>query len=224
ADVIDNANIQAGNVIIGLASYGKANYETEYNSGIGSNGLTSARHDVFAKYLAQKYPESFDGGIPEHLVYTGNLHLTDTVAQLTLDAGKLVLSPTRTYAPVMIPILKKFRDKLCGIVHCSGGGQTKVLNFASNVHIVKDNLFPTPPLFDLIRQQSQTSWKEMYQVFNMGHRMEIYTHRAFADEIIAIAQSFGVEARIVGYVESAPKTKLSIKTPTGELLIYEGIH
>lgn len=224
ADVIDNANIQAGNVIIGLASYGKASYETEYNSGIGSNGLTSARHDVFAKYLAQKYPESFDGGIPEHLVYTGNLRLTDTVAQLTLDAGKLVLSPTRTYAPVMISILKKFRDKLCGIVHCSGGGQTKVLNFVSNLHIVKDNLFPIPPLFDLIRQQSQTSWKEMYQVFNMGHRMEIYTHRAFADEIIAIAQSFGVEARIVGYVESAPQNKLSIKAPTGELLVYGETH
>lgn len=220
ADVVDNFNIQAGDVIIGLASYGKASYETEYNGGMGSNGLTSARHDVFAKYLAEKYPESFDSGIPEHLVYSGSLRLTDTIAQLTVNVGKLVLSPTRTYAPVMIPILKKFRNYLHGIVHCSGGGQTKVLNFTNNVHVVKDDLFPTPPLFELIQRQSQTSWKEMYQVFNMGHRLEIYTNASIADEIIQIARSFEVEAKIIGRVEESPKNKLTIKAPNGELLTY----
>ncbi|GAB4338739.1 MAG: AIR synthase-related protein [Flammeovirgaceae bacterium] len=215
SDVISNNKIKEGNIIIGLSSYGKSKYESEYNSGIGSNGLTSARHDVFAKYLAQKYPESFDNALPEELVYSGNTKLTDTIADLGLDAGKLVLSPTRTYAPVMIPILKEFRSVICGIVHCSGGAQTKVLHFIDKLHIIKDNLFLVPPLFELIQSQSRTDWKEMYKVFNMGHRLEIYTEEKYAQNIISIAKSFEVDAQIIGRVESSDKKKVTIKSEKG---------
>ena len=203
SDVIDNANIKAGNVIVGLASFGQANYEKEYNGGMGSNGLTSARHDVFAHYLATQYPESFDASVPNDLVYSGSLKLTDRVENAPIDAGKLVLSPTRTYAPIIKKILEKYTpSEIHGMVHCSGGAQTKVLHFVDNVHVIKDNLFPIPPLFKLIQEQSATDWKEMYQVFNCGHRMELYVSNEIAQDIIEISKSFGVDAQIVGRVET----------------------
>lgn len=215
-DVIDNANIQAGDVIVGFASYGQATYESEYNGGMGSNGLTSARHDVFAKYLAEKYPESFDAAVPNELIYSGNIKLTDAVEDSPINAGKLVLSPTRTYAPIIKTILNKYSSKqIHGMVHCSGGAQTKVLHFVDNVHVIKDNLFPVPPLFKLIQQQSNTDWKEMYQVFNSGHRMEVYVPKEIADDIISIAKSFNVDAQIVGRVEKSETKKLTIQSPFG---------
>ena len=215
-DVIDNANIQAGDVIVGLASYGQATYEKEYNGGMGSNGLTSARHDVFSKYLAQKYPESFDSSVPYDLVYSGNVKLTDPVTNSPINAGKLVLSPTRTYAPIIKAILEKYTpQQIHGMVHCSGGAQTKILHFVDEVHVIKDNLFPVPPLFKLIQEQSGTNWKEMYQVFNSGHRMEIYVPEDIANEIIAISKSFNVEAQIVGQVEKSVTKKLTIKSEYG---------
>jgi len=215
-DVIDNANIQPGDVIVGLASFGQAKYEKSYNGGMGSNGLTSARHDVFAKYLAEKYPESFDAAVPYELVYSGQTKLTDTVADSPIDAGKLVLSPTRTYAPIIKAILEKYTAKdIHGMVHCSGGAQTKVLHFVDNVHVIKDNLFPVPPLFKLIQENSKTDWKEMYQVFNCGHRMELYVPEEIANDIISISESFGVEARIVGRVEASENKKLTIQSEFG---------
>ena len=217
AEVIDNANIKPGNVIIGLSSAGQASYEKEYNGGMGSNGLTSARHDVFSKILAEKYPESFDNDIPEDLIYSGTKSLTDKVENSPLDAGKLVLSPTRTYAPIIKKILSKFSNKeINGMVHCSGGAQTKILHFIDNLHIVKDNMFDVPPLFKLIQQESKTDWKEMYQVFNMGHRMELYVNPEIADEVIAISKSFNVDAQIVGRVEASEEKKLTIKSEFGE--------
>jgi len=215
SDVISNDKIQAGDVIVGLSSYGKATYEKEYNGGMGSNGLTSARHDVFANYLAIKYPESYDSAIPSGLVYSGNMRLTDEIEGLGINAGKLVLSPTRTYAPVIKKILDKLRPYVHGMVHCSGGAQTKVLHFVENVKITKDNLFPVSPLFRLIQEQSGTEWKEMYKVFNMGHRMEIYISPDYAQEIIEISQSFGIDAQIVGFVEASDKTELVIKSEFG---------
>ena len=215
SEVIDNANICPGDVIVGLCSYGKATYEQQYNGGMGSNGLTSARHDVFNNYIAQKYPDTFDHGIDASLVYNGQLNLTDSISETGLDAGQLVLSPTRTYAPIIKAILDKHRKAVHGMVHCSGGGQTKVMHFVDKVHVIKDNLFPIPPLFNIIREQSGTEWKEMYQVFNMGHRMEIYTDAATAAEMIRISQSFGVDAQIVGRVEEAPEKKLTISTEKG---------
>lgn len=215
-DVIDNANIQDGDVIVGLASFGQANYEKSYNGGMGSNGLTSARHDVFDKYLATKYPESFDAAVPNELVYSGKVKLTDAVENSPLDAGKLVLSPTRTYAPIIKKILSQFSSKeIHGMVHCSGGAQTKVLHFVDNVHVIKDNMFPIPPLFKLIQEQSKTDWKEMYQVFNCGHRMEIYVPESVAQEIIKISESFGVEAQIIGRVEANEGKKLTINSEFG---------
>ncbi|WP_347065509.1 AIR synthase related protein [Flavobacterium sp. WV_118_3] len=217
ADVIDNANIKAGDVIVGLASFGQATYETEYNGGMGSNGLTSARHDVFHNYLAQKYPESFDASVPEELVYSGNVKLTDAVENAPIDAGKLVLSPTRTYAPVIKKILEKYNaTQIHGMVHCSGGAQTKILHFVENLHIIKDNLFPVPPLFQLIQEQSKTDWKEMYQVFNCGHRMELYVPAEIAEDIIAISKSFAIDAQIVGRVEAAETKKLTINSEYGQ--------
>jgi phosphoribosylformylglycinamidine cyclo-ligase len=214
--VIDNANIQPGDVIVGLASFGQAKYEKSYNGGMGSNGLTSARHDVFAKYLADKYPESFDAAVPNELVYAGKTKLTDAVADSPIDAGKLVLSPTRTYAPIIKAVLEKYTSKdIHGMVHCSGGAQTKVLHFVDNVHIIKDNLFPVPPLFKLIQENSKTDWKEMYQVFNCGHRMELYVPQEIANDIISISESFGVEAGIVGRVEASENKKLTIKSEFG---------
>jgi phosphoribosylformylglycinamidine cyclo-ligase len=210
ADVISNHRIQAGDVIVGLASFGQATYEDSYNGGMGSNGLTSARHDVFAKYLAEKYPESFDPNVPSDLVYAGHKRLTDAVAHSPLDAGKLVLSPTRTYAPVAKAILSEIREHIHGMVHCSGGAQTKVLHFAEGVHIVKDNLFDCPPLFQLIHEASQTDWKEMYKVFNMGHRLEFYVAPEHADFIISTARSFGIEAQIVGRVEAQANKKATL--------------
>lgn len=216
SDVIDNANIQGGDVIVGLASFGQAKYEKSYNGGMGSNGLTSARHDVFGKYLAARYPESFDAAVPDELVYSGNTKLTDAVPDSPIDAGKLVLSPTRTYAPIIKKILGKYTpDDIHGMVHCSGGAQTKVLHFVGNVHVIKDNLFPVPPLFRLIQEQSKTDWKEMFQVFNCGHRMEIYVPEAIAADIISISESFGVAAKIVGRVEAAAAKKLTIKSQYG---------
>lgn len=215
-DVIDNANIKDGDVIVGLESFGQATYETEYNGGMGSNGLTSARHDVFSKYLAEKYPESFDAAVPEDLVYSGAVKLTDTVENSPIDAGKLVLSPTRTYAPIIKKILEKYNaTDIHGMVHCSGGAQTKILHFVENLHIVKDNLFPVPPLFKLIQEQSKTDWKEMYQVFNCGHRMELYVNPAVAKDLIAISKSFGVDAKIVGKVEASATKKLTITSEYG---------
>lgn len=215
-NVIDNANIQAGDVIVGLASFGQATYEKTYNGGMGSNGLTSARHDVFDKYLAHKYPESFDAAVPEELIYSGKVKLTDKVENSPLDAGKLVLSPTRTYAPIIKEILNQFSNKdIHGMVHCSGGAQTKVLHFINDVHVIKDNLFPIPPLFQLIQEQSQTDWKEMYQVFNCGHRMELYVPESVAQQIISISESFGVQAQIVGRVEEFKGKKLTIKSEFG---------
>ena len=206
SDIINNANIRPGDVIVGLASFGQATYENKYNGGMGSNGLTSARHDVFAKYLAEKFPESYDHNVPEELVYSGHYKLTDEIEKLGLDAGLLVLSPTRTYAPVIKKILDELRPEIHGMIHCTGGAQTKILNFVNdNCHVVKDNMFPVPPLFRMIREESQTDWKEMYKVFNMGHRMELYVDKANADKIIEISKSFNIDAQIVGYVEEGQK-------------------
>jgi len=214
--VIDNANIKAGDVIVGLASFGQATYETEYNGGMGSNGLTSARHDVFSKYLAEKFPESFDSEVPSDLVYSGTMKLTDAVPGSPLDAGKLVLSPTRTYAPIVKKLLSKYDSSdIHGMVHCSGGAQTKILHFIDNLHIVKDKLFDVPPLFKLIQEQSGTDWKEMYQVFNCGHRLEIYLDPSLAADAINISKSFGVDAQIIGKVAASPTKKLTIKSVYG---------
>jgi len=220
ADVISNHQIRAGDVIVGLASYGKATYEDTYNGGMGSNGLTSARHDVLAKYLASRYPESYDTQLPENLVYAGSKQLTDLVAQTGLDVGKLILSPTRTYAPVMRLILQEIRQHIHGAVHCSGGAQTKVLHFVDNLHIIKDNLLPCPPLFRLIQSESGTSWQEMYKVFNMGHRLELYLPENYPNTVIDIAKSFGIEAQIIGRVEAANTPKLTIRSEFGEF-VYE---
>lgn len=214
-EVIDAGNIQAGNVIIGLASYGQATYEKEYNAGMGSNGLTSARHDVFHHNLASKYPESFDPAVPDELVYSGKHKLTDLIPEIGLDAGKMVLSPTRTYAPVIRKILENHREDVSAIIHCSGGAQTKVLHFVDNVHVIKDNLFPVPPLFRIIKEQSGTDWKEMYKVFNMGHRMELYVNPELAQHIVDISRSFNIDARIVGRVEPLYGKKLTIHTEAG---------
>ncbi len=220
SEVIDNANIKEGDVIIGLSSSGQSTYESEYNGGMGSNGLTSARHDVFEKSLAEKYPESFDALVPEELVYSGKIKLTDKidVGGNKIDAGKLVLSPTRTYAPVIKRILDNYRSQLHGMVHCSGGGQTKILHFIDNLHIIKDNLFPIPPLFKLIKEQSGTDWKEMYQVFNMGHRMELYVSPDIANDIISIAKSFNIDAKIIGRVEKSEMKQLTITSEFGTFL------
>ena len=215
SQVIDNANIKGGDVIVGLASFGKATYEDKYNGGMGSNGLTSARHDVFAKYLATAYPESYDHAVPEQLVYAGSKRLTDSIEGVDVDAGQLVLSPTRTYAPIIKRILDTMRSEIHGMVHCTGGAQTKVMHFVENKHVIKDNLFPIPPLFKLIKEESATDWKEMYKVFNMGHRMEIYTAKENAQQIIHIAREFGVEARIIGHVEDAEHNHLTIKSEYG---------
>lgn len=215
-DVIDNANIQAGDVIVGLASFGQATYEDVYNGGMGSNGLTSARHDVFSKILAQQYPESYDPNVPENLVYAGQKSLTEAT-NTSLDAGKLVLSPTRTYAPIIKAFFSQVdRKQIHGMVHCSGGAQTKILHFIDELHVVKDNLFDVPPLFQLIQEQSGTDWKEMYEVFNMGHRMELYVPEAVASTLISISESFGVAAQIVGRVEASAKKQLTISSPYGE--------
>lgn len=215
-DVIDNANIKTGDVIVGLESFGQASYEKEYNGGMGSNGLTSARHDVFHNYLASTYPESFDASVPKELVYSGQMKLTDKVENSPIDAGKLVLSPTRTYAPIIKSILSKYNSKdVHGMVHCSGGAQTKILHFIDNLHIVKDNMFPIPPLFKLIQEQSKTDWKEMYQVFNCGHRMELYVSPNIAEDIISISKSFNVDAQIIGRVETSNSKKLTIKSQFG---------
>ena len=216
SDVIDNANIKAGDVIVGLASFGQASYEKGYNGGMGSNGLTSARHDVFSKYLATKYPESFDALVPEELIYSGEVKLTDPIENSPIDAGKLVLSPTRTYAPVIKKILEKYSSKeIHGMVHCSGGAQTKILHFIDDLHIIKNHLFPIPPLFKLIQEQSKTDWKEMYQVFNCGHRMELYVPKEVAEDIIAISKSFNIDAQIVGRVEASESKKLTITSEFG---------
>ncbi|MBN2597519.1 AIR synthase related protein [Labilibaculum sp.] len=215
-DVITNEKIQAGDVIVGLSSSGQATYETEYNGGMGSNGLTSARHDVFSKYLAEKYPESYDNAVPADLVYSGNCKLTDKVEGVDIDAGKLVLSPTRTYAPIIKKILDQFRSQIHGMIHCSGGAQTKVLNFVDNIHIVKDNMFSVPPLFKLIKEQSGTSWDEMYKVFNMGHRFELYVPQEIAENIIAISKEFNVDAQVIGRCEPNSGKKLTIKSEFGE--------
>lgn len=216
SDVIDNANIQPGDVIVGLASFGKATYESSYNGGMGSNGLTSARHDVFDHYLAEKYPESFDPAVPNELVYSGSKKLTDPVSGTPLDCGKLVLSPTRTYAPVIKKILSQLdRSQIHGMVHCSGGAQTKILHFIEKLHVIKDNLFEIPPLFRLIQEESATSWEEMYQVFNMGHRMELYVSEEVAEQIIQIAQSFDIEAQIIGQVVASEAKKLTISSKIG---------
>lgn len=231
-EVISNDRIKAGDVIVGLASYGQATYETEYNGGMGSNGLTSARHDVFSKAIAEKYPETFDHGLPAEVVYSGNLNLTDKVKingfpsgeglgvgkSLTVTAGKLVLSPTRTYAPVIKKILDRYRPKVHGMVHCSGGGQTKVLHFVDKLHIIKNNLFDVPPLFRLIQEQSGTGWKEMYQVFNMGHRMELYIPEEIAEDVISISKSFNIDAKVIGRCEASAEKKLTIKSAHGEFL------
>jgi phosphoribosylformylglycinamidine cyclo-ligase len=218
SDVINNANIKCGNVIVGLSSFGIATYETEYNGGMGSNGLTSARHDVFSKVLAEKFPESYDPSVPENLVYSGTKKLTDKIEGTNLDAGKLVLSPTRTYAPIIKEILDKFRDRIDGMVHCSGGAQTKVLHFVDNVHIIKDNLFALPPLFKMIQKESDTDWKEMYKVFNMGHRMELYVSAEIAEDIIQISKSYNVDAKIVGRVEKSKTKQLTINSEYGEFI------
>ncbi|RKE00008.1 AIR synthase related protein [Marinifilum flexuosum] len=217
-DVITNEKIQDGDVIVGLSSSGKATYESEYNGGMGSNGLTSARHDVFSKYLAEKYPESFDNAVPEDLVYSGNCKLTDSVEGVDIDAGKLVLSATRTYAPIIKKILDKYRSQIHGMIHCSGGAQTKVMNFVDNIHVVKDNMFDVPPLFKLIHEQSGTAWVEMYKVFNMGHRFELYVPQEIAEDIIAISKEFNVDAQIVGRCEAYEGKKLTIKSEFGEFV------
>ena len=215
SDVINNANIKGGDVIVGLASYGQASYEKGYNGGMGSNGLTSARHDVFNKTIAEKYPETYDAAVPQELVYSGSVGLTDEVADAPINAGKLVLSPTRTYAPVIKALLDEMRDKVHGMVHCSGGAQTKVMHFVENKHVIKDNLFPVPPLFDLISRESGTDWAEMYKVFNMGHRMEIYLAPEDAQRVIEISESWGIPARIIGRVEDADKNHLTIISEKG---------
>ena len=214
-DVISNDTIKPGDVIVGFSSSGQTTYEKEYNGGMGSNGLTSARHDVFANYLANKYPESYDPSVSPELIYSGNLKLTDRIEELGLDAGKLVLSPTRTYSPVIKKILEVMRNEIDGMIHCSGGGQTKVLNFIDKLHIVKDNLFPLPPLFRLIREQSATPWEEMYRVFNMGHRFEIYINEKTASRIIEITEGFNLEARIIGYCEASDRKGLTINSEFG---------
>lgn len=218
SEIISNHNIKPGNLIVGLASFGQATYETSYNAGMGSNGLTSARHDVFSKDLAKKYPESYDNSLNDEVVYCGTKQLTSPTEIEGIDAGKMVLSPTRTYAPIIKKILETHRAKIDGMVHCSGGAQTKVLHFVDNVHIIKDNLFPIPPLFKMIHTESQTSWQEMYKVFNMGHRMEIYTDEQTAQEIIKISKTFNVDAQIIGRVEAHPTTKLTIKSEFGEFV------
>lgn len=213
--VIDNANISDGDVIVGLASFGQATYESEYNGGMGSNGLTSARHDVFCKLVAERYPETFDAAIPDELVYSGTCKLLDAVAGTPLNAGKLILSPTRTYAPVVRRLLEEMRPAVHGMVHCTGGAQTKIMHFVNGKHVVKDNLFPIPPLFDLIQKESGTDWAEMYKVFNMGHRLEVYTSPRHAQEVIDIARAFNIDARIIGHVENAEANHLTIKSPYG---------
>ena len=218
SDVISNHTIQPGDVIVGMASSGQATYESEYNGGMGSNGLTSARHDVFSKVLAEKYPETFDPSVPSELVYSGTKTLLDAVENAPINAGKLVLSPTRTYAPVIKKVLEKYRSQIHGMVHCSGGAQTKVLHFVDNVHVIKDNLFPIPPLFKLIQEESNTDWQEMYKVFNMGHRMEVYCPKEIAEEIIEISKSFGIDAQIVGRVEASEVKKLTIESPYGTFM------
>ena len=215
SDVINNANIRPGDVIVGLASFGKATYEKEYNGGMGSNGLTSARHDVFGKQVAKKYPETYDPAVPEELVYSGGLNLTDAVKDSPLDAGKLVLSPTRTYAPVVKKLLDALRPQIHGMVHCSGGAQTKILHFVENVHVIKDNLFPIPPLFRTIQEQSKTEWKEMYKVFNCGHRFEVYLPKEYAQQVINISKSFGIDAQIIGRIEPSDHTHLTIHSEYG---------
>jgi phosphoribosylformylglycinamidine cyclo-ligase len=221
-DIINNSNIQDGDVIVGFASYGKATYEKEYNSGIGSNGLTSARHDVFSSYLAKKYPETFDHLIPQKLIYSGTRKLTEKItvnnSGIKIEIGKLVLSPTRTYAPIMKKIFEKHRKHIHGMIHCSGGGQTKILHFIDKLHIIKDNLFPLPSLFHLIQKESGTDWKEMYKVFNMGHRMEIYISPVYADELIKISQLFNVDAQVIGRVEKSKKKKLTIDVENGKFI------
>lgn len=216
SDVVDNKNIRGGDVIIGMASFGQSTYEKMYNGGMGSNGLTSARHDVFAKYLAKKYPESFDAAVPDDLVYSGQLKLTDKIAELGINAGQLVLSPTRTYAPVIKVLLDKHRADIHGMVHCSGGAQTKVMHFVNNKRVIKDNLFPIPPLFRIIQEQSGTDWSEMYKVFNMGHRMEIYVAPELADDVIAVSKSFNIDAQIVGRIEEADRNELIIESEKGQ--------
>jgi phosphoribosylformylglycinamidine cyclo-ligase len=216
SDVIDNANIRPGDVIVGLASFGQATYEKQYNGGMGSNGLTSARHDVFSKYLAKKYPETFDAAVPEELIYSGGLKLTDSVQGSPLDAGKLVLSPTRTYAPVVKKLLDALRPKIHGMIHCSGGAQTKIMHFVDGVRVVKDNLFPVPPLFRTIQEQSHTDWSEMYKVFNCGHRLEVYLPKEYADQVIEISKSFNIDAQIVGRVEESDRSELIIRSEFGE--------
>jgi phosphoribosylformylglycinamidine cyclo-ligase len=219
SDIIDNSNIKSGDVIVGLSSYGKANYEDSYNGGMGSNGLTSARHDVFHKYLINKYPESFDPNVPEELIYSGSMKIIQPIEGLNIDAGKLVLSPTRTYAPIIKKVLEKYNSNdIHGMVHCSGGAQTKILHFIDKLHIIKDNLFPVPPLFELIKKESDTSWKEMYKVFNMGHRMELYVSPDCSEEIINISKSFGVDAKIIGRVEQSAQKKLSIISDNGSYI------
>ena len=215
SEVIDNSNIQDGDVIVGLSSCGQASYESEYNGGMGSNGLTSARHDVFNKLVSEKYPDTFDAGLPNDLVYSGTKNLTDKITGVSLDAGKLVLSPTRTYAPVIKAVLDEMRSEIHGMVHCSGGGQTKVLHFVNDLHIIKDNLFELPPLFKMIQEESNTDWKEMYQVFNMGHRMELYVHPSQAEKIISISKGFNIDAQIVGRVEKSNQRKLTVQSPYG---------
>ncbi len=220
-EVISNDRIKAGNVVVGLSSFGQATYETEYNGGMGSNGLTSARHDVFNKSLSKLYPESYDNALPEEVVYCGGLDLTSPTEIEGVDAGKMVLSPTRTYAPVIVEVLKRFRNKIDGMVHCSGGAQTKVLHFLNEgLHVVKDNLFPIPPLFKMIQAQSRTEWQEMYKVFNMGHRMELYTDEQTAQEIIAISRSFNIDAQIIGHVEQSECKQVTIKSPFGEFIYH----
>ena len=214
-DVISNGNIRPGDVIVGLSSYGQASYEKSYNGGMGSNGLTSARHDVFGKYLATKYPESYDNAVPDELVYSGTLKLTDKIAELGIDAGKLVLSPTRTYAPVIKKLLDEMRSQIHGMVHCSGGAQTKIMHFVEKKRVVKNNLFPVPPLFNIIQEQSGTDWHEMYKVFNMGHRMEIYVDSLNAQKVIEISHSFGIDAQIVGYTEASDRNELIIESDKG---------
>ena len=214
-DVISNGNIRPGDVIVGLSSYGQASYEKSYNGGMGSNGLTSARHDVFGKYLATKYPESYDNAVPDELVYSGTLKLTDKIPELGIDAGKLVLSPTRTYAPVIKKLLDEMRSQIHGMVHCSGGAQTKIMHFVEKMRVVKNNLFPVPPLFNIIQEQSGTDWHEMYKVFNMGHRMEIYVDSSNAQKVIEISHSFGIDAQIVGYTEASDRNELIIESDKG---------
>ena len=217
-DVINNANIKEGNLIVGLSSSGLASYETEYNAGMGSNGLTSARHDVFSKVLAEKYPESFDPALPIDLIYSGSKGLTDSVQGLDLDMGKLVLSPTRTYAPIIKKVLDKYRSRINGMIHCSGGAQTKILHFIDNLHIIKDNMFDIPPLFKLIQEESGTDWREMYKVFNMGHRMELYIPEDIVDDVISISQSFNVDAKIIGRVEAFSGKQLTIESEFGSFV------